>query len=86
MSLRIILARGGGGPRVPRTATVEALTRQDTPARRRANAAWLRAQIDALTEAIVYEHLSKPEIRRALAAIARGSPWRSAEPATDRKH
>jgi hypothetical protein len=82
MSLRVVYVRNAG-PRVPRTLTVEALTKQDTPGRRRTNAAWLRAQIDGLTEAIVYENLSKPEIRRALAAVSRGEPWRSA---TDRKH
>lgn len=82
--MKLVIARGAGGPRVPRTTTVEALTRQDTPARRRTNAAWLRAQLAALTEAIVYENLSKPAIRYALAAITRGTPWRNAEPA--RKH
>lgn len=75
MSVRVVIARGNQ-PRVPRTATIDALLRQDTPARRRTNAAWLRAQLASLTEAIVYENLSKPEIRRAQAAIVRGECWR----------
>lgn len=79
MTLRIIHARGAGGPRVPRSPTVDALTKQDTPGRRRANAAWLRAQIASIEEAIAMGNAGKlADVRRALAATRNGEPWRSA--------
>lgn len=47
----------------------------DTPARRRTNPAWLRAQLEALRWAAAFREIPHHEWKKAIARVLEGEAW-----------